>query len=304
MKSKAIFLILIGLVLLISTVSAGYTMTALPFGTKTATYTDVNHLDYDLSNGTYAIQMITFFYPQGTTVNYTLHYGTASTVDGYLTYYPIDFMCLLGICPQSRSDIHIGSSGYSYDFLDADNIAGIKRVTLASYGKNETSSGTWQTGFLLSDKNYGTINQQAAFYPVNNIQHNTISRLYFASTKPVTVIINYQERDEVEKAASISLEDAAKQTVEDFLETINNAKDMMWTFGYWLKLIFIDHLVPIFAILLLGSIAYCANTSRDVYSFWNKMIGMIIAAYTISVGIWDTTLGIADKIKNLLIRWL
>jgi hypothetical protein len=307
MNSKAIFLIL-ALALLVAGVTANtYVLTNVPgtFSKNYLQFSNQNTISVDFSNGTYAIQYVMFNYPSGTSANFTLDYGNAQHVSGWVVYYPVDFLCVAGICPQSVSEIALGNSTYGYQFIDTSNVAGIWRLDLGGYAEEQNATGgIVNTGFALMDQNYNILNQQAVFYPIANLNQNTIHRLIVTSNKPMTVTVWY---DKTETIAANAVQDQGtfwKQLIANAWSTITTVGSLIVSFVYWLKLIFVDDLIPIISVLGFGVVAYAANNSYDAFDFWYFVIKTGVAAYEWAIRVWYYIILILDHIKGIIERWL
>lgn len=258
------------LILLISPVCAKYDITSAVYGTtETQRFDGVSILDFNTTPGK-SISQIGFFLPIGTTLNFTLNYGTSGSVTGWMIYRANT------IIGSSYSEVSIGGVTYGENFIDAQ-AAGYsltKHLELSGYAKNETSSGTWQTGIAVFDPWYGWTSSEIVFYPVNNIGNNLINSVFITADQNVDISINIARNEDIASAASQTVLEIATKIGSDYLQYATVIKDVFFSAIYWLKLIFVDNIVGVAALYFIGTAFYAANTSKNIFQFFTRWFKM------------------------------
>lgn len=282
----------IALVLIAIAPALAITVTAEPVGgnLKTISLDGLKTYSYDASPEGRGIQRIGIDVPTGTTVNYVLTYGDASTVTGTLHYYNDGFF-------RQTSDISLGSETSSYSYTGFQEIG---RFYVSGYGKNETSAGVWQSGFLVYGSTAGlsTITNDYVFYPITG--DPVIYKFTMTSNNPVDVAIFTNPRNEVAQAASKSFLDVANEWVDYALSLATNIKNILISLAYWLKFFFIDNLGMTVALYLMGSLAIAARVSRgnpvrvlkQFFKDQKTLFEFIVTLYEKLVNIFGTFRGI------------
>lgn len=248
-----IFAVLVLLIALALPVSA-VVVTAEPIGTTLETLTEkgITVFSYDASPEGNAIQRMGIDVPTGTTVSYTLTYGSGSTASGTLHYYNDGFF-------QQTSDISLEGESSSYTYVGLQEIG---RFYVSGYGRNETTPGVWEKGFLVFGSTAGisTISNDFVFLPVSG--DPVIYKIDITSNNPVDVAIYYAPRADVAAAAEKSFLDVVNEWVQFATGIATTIYDVVTSAFRWIKFFFIDNLGMTISLYIAGSLAIAARRSR------------------------------------------
>lgn len=270
MRKYLIALILVALI--ISPVFAKIVITAEPVGDtpEVVAVSGVTTYDYDPSVEGRAIQRISLDVPSGTTVDFTLTYGSGSTVTGTLHYYNDGFY-------QQTSDITLGPESSSYTYVGLQEIG---RIYISGYAKNETEPGVYSDpGFVVFGSTAGLslINNDFVYYQVTG--DPIIYKLSLTSTDPISVAVYTNPRNVVAGVVSKSFFDVANDWVEYALSIGATILEVSQTAFKWIKFFFIDHLDVTVGLYLAGSLAFSARTCRGnpirmLRQFFKDQVGL------------------------------
>ena len=258
----------------------GYEITAEPLG-------GVLHLvpgrptdlSVDVSQDGDALQRITIDIPTGTILNFTLWYGNASTVEGWMVYSND------GAFTQ-YSEVAIGGDvqGYSYWGIEQ---AG--RVDIIGYARNYTSETEYTEGIMVYDA-LRISTKYLAYYPVSDISDNVIYKFEFTSTQPVIVNYYTNTRENVGKAASTTLLEAINEWVQFAISIGFFIMDTAIALFYWIKFFFWDNLGMTIALYVSISMAYTANTAKDIFKFFGKFFNDQKKLFEFILSLWTLSL--------------
>lgn len=266
--------------------AAAITVTAEPIGTtlQTLTQNGITVFSYDASTDGNAIQRMGIDVPTGTTVSYTLTYGSGSTASGTLHYHNDGFF-------QQSSEITLEGESSSYTYVGLQEIG---RFYVSGYGRNETSPGVWQKGFLVFGSTAGvsTISDDFVFLPVSG--DPVIYKIDISSDNPVDVAIYYAPRGDVADATEKSFLDVANDWVQFATGIASTIYNVLASAFRWIKFFFVDNLGMTIALYIAGSLAIAARSARGnpirvlrqffkdqknlfefVISLWERLVNII-----------------------------
>ena len=69
---------------------------------------------------------------------------------------------------------------------------------------------------------------------------------------------------------------------------------------YWLKFLFVDNLVVTVLLYFFGSMAYAANTSKDIFRFYKTWFGQQAALFNFIVNAFATTFQIVTQVAIII----
>jgi len=302
-RTKALLLAyLIVLGMIVSPVLANsYEITAEPLGGelhgslgKFSSYT-VDGTGKDL-----AIQRISVDVPTGATVNYTLWYGNGQTVSGWMIYRnSTDCVDLLsfydGWCQYSGVAISTDVQGYSYRGAQE-----FGRVDIVGYGRNWTTSTTYDTGFIIYDSVFGVSERRImAFYPVTSLSDNIIYKFRIDATKPVAIGWYTNTRANVGKAATTTVLEATNEWITMVLSWVSTIKEFAIQTFYWLKFFLWDNLVLtiVLYIGITGAVAF--NQSKDIFAALKKFFGYQRGLYNFILSMWQALIDIVATFRGI-----
>ena len=216
MTSKLIFGILLCMMLIAPAFAYEKTNT-VPWNTKEISFDGTMNVTYDASKTGERIALAQVIVPMNSTTDFTIFYGTSSTVTGTITSGWVPPTLYPPSAGYTTSTISMGGTTKTYQFFD---IQPVLEMEIIGYGK-DTNVTPAQTGFLVYSVDYGLFdNDLAVFYPVSNIGVNTIYRIDVKSTKPIDV--NYRTGNPSDIATG-----ASKSVTDMFSEWLEMAKSFL-----------------------------------------------------------------------------
>lgn len=296
-KNKGHILILLAFLLIggmiVSPVCAlGYEITAEPLGGQiNALQGQVTSAVVDVSPDGDAVQRISVDVPTGTTVNFTLYYGSGSTVSGWMTYNNTGSFL-------QYSEVAIDSDVHGYEYVGIQEIG---RIDIVGYARNWTSDTEYTTGFIVYDSVFGISERKAmAYYPVSSVSDNVIYKFEITSNNPVAVAYYTNTRANVGKAAVNTPLQAVNEWVT-FAISIGGALlgFVIGVFGL-IKFFFIDNLLLIIALWISVTMAYSAITSGgNVFKFYTKFFKYQRTLLEFMVQLWNYLIQIISAFRGI-----
>ena len=252
----ALFLVL--LVLFQPVAAAAYTMTGTILTTtdvKKDEWTNVQSLTYDATGEGHAITLIHFKVYRGSYVNFTIYYGSSSSVTGSAQSYISEGLPLINY-GWTTSTINFNSDSSTYTYFDTNPEFD---YNLAGYAKDDTN----QTGFIVYHAGYGSFDDElAVFMPVSNLPSNLISKIEITGSQPFDIDITHGEYTAVASAASKGAIETALEWLNLIVQIGTFVYDIVYTTFIWFKFFFIDNIVMIVALYLTGTLAFAARNGR------------------------------------------
>lgn len=282
------FLVLAGMI--VSPVSAlGYQITAEPLGGVMHLVPGrVSNLSVDVSPQGWGIQRITIDIPTGTFLNFTLWYGNGSTVDGWMVYSNDGFF-------TQHSEVAIGGDIQGYSYWGYEEAG---RVDIIGYARNYTSDTVYTEGLMVYDA-LRISTKYLAYYAVPGSSLISIYKFEFVSTKPVVVNYYTNTRANVEKAARTTLFEAVNEWVQFAIRIALFVKDTAISLFYWLKFFFWDNLGMTLALYISISMAYSANTSKDIFKFIGKFFNDQKKLFEFMLSLWTTLVNLIATFRGI-----
>lgn len=238
------------------------------------------------------ISIIEYDIPLNTRVDFTLTYGTGSTVSGWMEYKPATAFGL------SNSTVSLDTDYRTENFVDAQVLGYslTKHIQFESYGVNKSASPV-QPGFTLYAQGYGLFSQEIVFFPVNNITANMITGVYITSTQNIDVTVNTNKADKLADFITKSVGQyqadiigGISQTARDWINFAIGIAYLIYyvvtTLVYWLKFFFYDNLGMTIALYLSISMAYSAATSKSIFRFFGKFFNDQRKLFEFILGMW------------------
>ena len=299
MKTQSAIIIFLALLMIVSPVLAlGYQITAEPLGgVLTLVPGKVSNLSIDVSQKGDAIQRLTIDIPTNTVLNFTLWYGNGTTVSGWMAYRNStdcdDWYPYTNFCQYSGVSIGGDDKGYSYRGYQE-----IGRIDIVGYARNWTSDTGYTTGFMVYDAlRFST--KDMSYYPVSSISDNVIYKFELTSTKPVAVAYYTNTRENVAKAAATTLLEVINEWVQLAISLAFFVKDTAIALFFWLKFFFWDNLGMTVALYISISMAYAANTSKDIFRFIGKFFNDQKKLFEFVLSLWTTLVNIIATFRGI-----
>jgi putative sterol carrier protein len=304
--AKAILLaLLLVLGMIVSPVSAlGYQITAEPLGGNiNLVQGKVSNLSIDVSQKGDAVQRISVDIATGTIVNYTLTYGSGSTVSGWMEYRnSTDCADLLffydGFCQYSGVAIDTDIQGYSYRGYQE-----IGRIDIIGYARNWTSDKEYTKGIIIYDTVFGISERKAMAYYIKG-EAGSIYKFQISTNKPVAVAYYTNTKANVDKAADTTPGEAGNEWLSLALKYAGSAVAFIAGLFWILKFFFIDNLLLIIALWISVSMAYSAITSPNIWGFYKKFFKTQKALLDFILSLWTTLWSILNYLVQIFVKWL
>lgn len=296
-STKAILLaILIVAGMVVSPVSAIYTTTGDFFvNTERQQFTNVNNVSYNVAGIGHRINLIQFSVDSGQYVNFTLFYGANLTVEGSAENYLTGItLCQYGFpCPLTQSTIIFNGVSKSYSYGD---IQPFFDYTMAGYARDEGNA----TGFLVYSPSYGTLdNDLAVFYPVTSITSNLIYRIDIHGPQTFTISIDHGATKDIVSSVGKSWLDVMWEWINLAISLAVFVKDTAIALFYWIKFFFWDNLGMTVALYISISMAYAANTSKDIFKFLGKFLNDQRKLFEFILGLWTILVNLIANFRSI-----
>lgn len=295
-STKAILLALLVLFgIIVSPVCAvEYTLTGFQefnvFDVQKGYFTGITNLTFDQSSNDKAITLIHFKVPQDHTVNFTLWYGAAKTATGSAS-------CAwnLSLLPLqiTTSSITFNGETKEYSYLDTNPEFD---YYLSGYARSSTN----ETGIIVYNAGYGSFdNDLAIFKSVPNIAGNLIYRVDLSSDAPFDVDISYGTSADVAASVDKDILQIAWDWMNFAIALAIFVKDTAIALFYWLKFFFYDNLGLTIALYISISMAYSANTSKDIFKFLGKFLNDQKKLYEFILSLWTTLVNLIATFRGI-----
>jgi len=295
-STKALLLAILVLVgMIVSPVCAAeYTLTGYQeinvFDVQKDYFTNINNLTFDKSAEDKAITLIHFKVPQDHTVNFTLWYGAANTASGWATN-----VWNLSLLPLqiTTSTIVFNGEEKSYSYLDVNPEYD---YYLSGYAKATDN----ETGIIVYNAGYGSFdNDLAIFKPVSNIAGNLIYRVDLNSDALFDVDISYGTTADVAASVSKNIFDIAWDWMNLAIELGSFVLGLVISLFYWIKFFFWDNLGMTVSLYISISMAYSANTAKDIFKFFGKFFRDQIALFNFILSLWRILVEILSSFRGI-----
>lgn len=296
-NAKAILLaLLIVTGMIISPVCAVYTTTADFFvNTDRQIFTNVNNVSYNVAGLNHRINLIQFSVDTGQYVNFTLFYGANLTVSGSAENHLTGVGICVGVvpCPITQSTITLNGISKSYSYGDAQPFFD---YNMAGYARDEGNV----TGFLVYSPSYGLFdNDLAVFYPVTSIASNLIYRIDIAGPQTFTISIDHGTTPDIAASVSKSWIDVMWGWIYLAISLTVFVKDTVIALLYWLKFFFWDNLGMTVVLYISISMAYAANTSKDIFKFLGKFFNDQKKLFEFILGLWTILVNLVAQFRSI-----
>jgi hypothetical protein len=294
--AKAILLaLLLVLGMIVSPVSAlGYQITAEPLGgVMNLVPGRPTNLSIDVSAKGDAIQRITMDIPTGTVLNFTLFYGNASTVSGWMVYTNDGFF-------TQYSEVAIGGDAQGYSYWGFEEAG---RIDIIGYARNYTTETEYTSGIMVYDA-LRVWTDHMAYYPVSGSSIIAIYKFEYTSTRPVVVNYYTNTRANVEKAARTTLLGAGSEWIALAQKYAGSTVAFIVGLFWILKFFFIDNLLLVIALWISVSMAYSAITSPNIWGFYKKFFKTQKALLDFILFLWTTFWSILNYLVQIFVKWL
>lgn len=218
--------------------------------------------DYTVPPGM-AIGSIVFEMSRDTNIQYTMYYGTGSSVFGDLEYNTVGLWGT-DYGYESRAYVSMGDgvteSTCEYTFVDTPQGA-IKRMAVTGHARDDVTNtsgfAAWDTSIL----DFYTA-QNIAYYQVDNVEVKPIYRIAFTSDNPVKVTISYGDQKYIQSNAVKTGTDIIAEWLRFVGDIAGTIYDVVTSAFRWIKFFFVDNLGMTISLYIAGSLAIAARRSR------------------------------------------
>ncbi len=297
MKQKARMGICLALLILtcmiVSPVFAKYTITGEPLGGDAhLSEGKITDLVIDASVDGNAVQRISVDLSTGSVINFTLWYGSGSSVSGWMVYANDGFF-------TQHTEVALNKVVSGYDYTGLQEIG---KVDIVGYARNETSSGVYDTGFIVYDTTFGLtdLNRGVVFYPVPSITDNVIYKFELHSTRPVNVFWYTNTRANVGRSVGHDLIQTAQDWINFALELASFLKDTVVSIFTWIKFFFWDNLLMTLALYLTLTMVFAARASRgNPAIFLRRWFKDQVGFFNFIIGLWRVLVEIIGTFRGI-----
>jgi hypothetical protein len=228
-----------------------------------------------------AIWGIDFDAPYGSTGDITLTLEDGSTLTGSWSY--------TGVMPIV-ADVELDGETSTYNYFVAIPLPlkiGIWNGDNSSYAR-EIKIGYGQAPGIWNDVVTASIlNSPTVGYTI-------------VSSQPVTVTNELKDRETARK--QLSAGDPYEGSILDMLfEQMDTIMAIFFGSAYWIKFLFVDHLILTVSLYFAGSMAYAINTSRNIFAFYKTFFRQQKAMFEFIVNIASLTVSLVAQIGGLAI---
>ena len=228
-----------------------------------------------------AIWGIDFEAPYGSTGDITLTLEDGSTVSGSWSY--------TGIMPVV-ADVELGADTSTYSYFVAiplplkigiwngDNSSYAREIKLG-YGQ---APGIWNDVITASILNSPTVGYS------------------IVSSQQVTVTNELKDRETARK--QLSAGDPYEGSILDMLfEQMDSIMSIFFGAAYWIKFLFVDHIILTISLYFSGSMAYAILTSKNIFIFYKTFFRQQKAMFEFILNIASLTVSLVAQIGGLAI---
>lgn len=261
------------------------------FDVKKDSYSNVRNLTFDKSKDNQAITLIHFKTQMDRTVSFTIWYGAGNSASGTAT---TAWNTSLLPLHTTTSTLVFDGTTKEYSYLDTNPEFD---YFLSGYARGQETNAT---GIIVYNAGYGSFdNDLAIFKSVPNLAANLIYRVDISSDAPFDADISYGSSDQV--ASTVS-----KTTLDVLWEWINFAISLgslvlgfAGSILYLLKFFFIDNLLLIIALWLSVTMAYSAISSKNIFGFYKKFLGLQRTLFEFIVAVWTVLIDVISKFVSI-----
>lgn len=227
-----------------------------------------------------ALEIITFTSNGDTTANYILTQANGDTISGSWSYQTTPFT----IIPM-QADGTIGSGSGSF----------------TSYLPGTLTTTIWSTGNVS-----GTMKARMGMGQFPGIYTKTIET--DMSGSPIIGYSVSADQDITEDQVLVPRKAAEKAMTptsgEGYAEKLIRYADLLWglfsSLFYWLKFLFVDHIVLTVSLYFTGTMAYAITTSRNIFAFYKTWFRQQRAFFDFIASVFSILVGIITQIINAL----
>lgn len=228
-----------------------------------------------------AVWGIDFDAPYGSTGDIALILEDGSTVSGTWSY--------TGIMPVV-ADVELGSDTSTYSYFIAIPLPlkiGIWNGDNSSYSR-ELKLGYGQAQGIWNDViTTSILNSPTVGYTI-------------ISSQPVTVTNELRDRETARK--QLSAGDPFEGSILDmFFEQMNSIMSIFFGAAYWIKFLFVDHIILTVSLYFSGSMAYAILTSKNIFAFYKTFFRQQKAMFEFIVNIASLTISLVAQMGGLAI---
>lgn len=291
--SGLIILITILAAMTVPASAADYTFTGHPVLYDYQEFKDLQNYDFDVSDQGKAIFEVDFSTESGSYTNFTIYYGNGETVTGSVQNNLISL-----IPPTTTAWITLNGVTSSYTYWDATPTYDFN---IAGYAMDDTN----QTGIIVYHAGYGTYDDDlAVFFPVTGAASKPIYRIVLSTPSHFSGNVKYADVQTVTKTID-------KGWVESFVDTVTEYGSLIAQYGtllwgiflaviYWLKFLFVDHLMLTVTMYVMGSLWYCIAYSASIMKGLRKWLGMQEKFLRFIIEMFNTAITMISNFINSL----
>jgi hypothetical protein len=221
--------------------------------------------------------------PVGTHGTIEIYQANGDTTTGYWSY--------TGGLPTSTFTASLGSSGtQSFGYTIPVNMVSVNMEIWN--GDNSSTDNSRKLKFGFGQLALG----QTGLW--NGVGSTDINRAVITgySITADNVVSVHPELIDIRQAAT-NLASTEGQGLPELLKAyVPLVAAVFFSLIYWLKYLFVDHLILVISLYLTGSMAYAINTSRNIFIFYKTWFKQQIAMFNFIAGAFSTTFQIVTQV--------
>jgi hypothetical protein len=234
-----------------------------------------------------ALEIITITSNGDTSGTLTIYQGNADTISGAWSYGNYDIFALP--FPHSHATISLEGDTTSFGYATP----GTLQLTVWATG-NISNTQVAKMGMGQSSGVYNGVVE-------TTISNSPIIGYRIDSDNAVTTDQVLISRVAAEKATSPEAGTGILENLKTYLEVITGTfLNLIW----WLKFLFFDNLLLIFLLYFTGSMAYAANTSKNIFVFYKTWFRQQIAFFNFVANSFSTVINIATQTIQAVLKWI
>jgi len=278
--------------------AASYTFTGYQefnvLDVQKAYFNNVQNLTFDKSAEDKAITLIHFKVPQDHQVDFTIYYGTGTTVTGYaknegnISLWPVT---------TTTSTINFDGETKYYSYFDTNPDYD---YYLSGYARNNTDNAT---GLIVYNAGYGSYdNELAVFKQVDNLAVNLIYRVDLSSDTVFDVDISYGSKSDVASSVSKSILDIAWEWINFGIGISGLVLGFVLMMVGIIRFFFIDNLLLTVGLYIGVSMAYSAISTpvrQMPFGFFKRFIGFQRSMLNFIMELWNYLIQIISSFRGI-----
>ena len=247
-------------------------------------FNDVSNISYDVLSTGKRISVVSIVAPENFSGEFTLNYGNGSTVSGTLESNTFAFMV-------EYAKVEIGGSSTEWWGPNVNPLN--SPFFYVGYGSNSTDYN--QTGLVV----YGPADTFITMYPESNITQKLIYAVEISGDKQFDTTITIGDPETIIGSMPKDLLTIIAEWVDLAIQLAFFIKDVVFTLFAWIEFFFWDNLGMTVALYVSISMAYSANTAKDIFKFLGKFLNDQRKLFEFILSLWTTLVNLIATFRGI-----